>query len=116
MKYKNKLGMFIHWGVYSIWAVQEQYLSRCNMPYEEYEKKAMTFNPEKYDPENWVIAAKNAGMKYICFTTKHHDGFCMWDTKYTDYNIMNTLYKRDVLKMLSNACQKHGMLLSLYYS
>ena len=60
--------------------------------------------------------AKESGMKYICFTTKHHDGFCMWDTKYSDYNIMNTPYGKDVLKMLADACHKHGMLLSLYYS
>ncbi len=116
MIHHNKFGMFIHWGAYSIWGVQEQYLSRSNMPNEEYEKIAMTFNPQNYDPESWVLAAKKAGMKYICFTTKHHDGFCMWDTKYTDYNIMNTPYKKDVLKMLSQLCEKHGILLSLYYS
>jgi alpha-L-fucosidase len=77
---------------------------------------AMQFNPTDYDPEKWVILAKQAGMKYICFTAKHHDGFCMWDTKQTDYNIMNTPYGKDVLKMLADACKKHGLLLSLYYS
>ena len=74
------------------------------------------FNPVSYDPDRWVILAKNAGMKYICFTAKHHDGFCMWDTKQTDYNVMNTPYGKDVLKMLSEACKRHGMLLSIYYS
>ena len=113
---QNKFGMFIHWGVYSMWALQEQAIIRFDMDATEYEKKALEFNPTEYDPEKWVIAAKNAGIKYICFTTKHHDGFCMWDTKYTDYNIMNTTYGKDVLKMLAEACQKHGMLLSLYYS
>ena len=116
MTHENKLGMFIHWGLYSIPAVHEQVIARYDIPNGEYEKYALEFNPTEYDPEDWVLLAKRAGMKYICFTTKHHDGFCMWDTKYTDYNIMNTPYGRDVLKMLADACQKHGMLLSLYYS
>ncbi|MBQ9085174.1 MAG: alpha-L-fucosidase [Clostridia bacterium] len=116
MTHENKFGMFIHWGLYSIPAVHEQVIARYDIPNGEYEKYALEFNPTEYDPEDWVLLAKRAGMKYICFTTKHHDGFCMWDTKYTDYNIMNTPYGRDVLKMLADACQKHGMLLSLYYS
>ena len=116
MIHENKFGMFIHWGAYSLYEEQEQYLARCDMPNAEYEEKVMTFSPVDYDPEEWVIMAKNAGVKYICFTAKHHDGFCMWDTKYTDYSIMNTPYGKDVLKMLANACEKHGILLSLYYS
>lgn len=114
--FDNKLGMFIHWGPYAITGLQEQALARYNIPYDEYESMAMRFNPVDFDPEKWVLLAKKAGMKYICFTTKHHDGFCMWDTKHTDYNIMNTPYGKDTLKMLSDACAKHGMLLSLYYS
>ncbi len=116
MTHENKFGMFIHWGLYAIPAVHEQAIARFDIPNEEYEKYALQFNPTEYDPEDWVLLAKKAGMKYICFTTKHHDGFCMWDTKYTDYNIMNTPYGKDVLKMLADACHKHGMLLSLYYS
>lgn len=116
LKFENKFGMFIHWGVYSVLGLHEQALARYDLDFDEYEKKALSFNPTEYDPEKWVLLAKRAGMKYICFTTKHHDGFCMWDTKQTDYNIMNTPYGKDVLKMLSDACQKHGMLLSLYYS
>lgn len=112
----NKFGMFIHWGLYSVLGAHEQVLARNDMQNKEYEKLINEFNPTNYDPEEWVIMAKNAGMKYICFTTKHHDGFCMWDTKYTDYNIMNTPYGKDVLRMLADACEKHGMLLSLYYS
>ena len=112
----NIFGMFIHWGVYSQLGYQEQALARLNMNNAEYEKLKDTFNPIKYDPEEWVLLAKNAGMKYVCFTTKHHDGFCMWDTKCTDYNIMNTPYSKDVLKLLSDACKKHGMKLSLYYT
>ena len=116
MTHQNKFGMFIHWGIYALTELQEQAFARYDMDREEYESLAAKFNPEKYDPEEWVLLAKNAGMKYICFTTKHHDGFCMWDTKYSDYNIMNTPYGKDVLKMLADACHKHGMLLSLYYS
>lgn len=114
--YENKFGMFVHWGIYAMTELQDQAIIRYSMNVEEYENNAKNFNPVDYDPEKWVLAAKNAGMKYICFTTKHHDGFCMWDTKYTDYNIMNTAYGKDVLKMLADACEKHGMLLSLYYS
>ena len=113
---ENKFGMFIHWGLYSMIGLHEQVIARYNYDKEKYEKLASIFNPTEYNPEEWVLMAKNAGMKYICFTTKHHDGFCMWDTKYTDYNIMNTPYGKDVLKELQFACEKHGMLLSLYYS
>ena len=113
---ENKLGMFIHWGAYSLYGEHEQILARRDLDFSEYESRVMTFDPKRYDPEEWVLLAKRAGMKYICFTAKHHDGFCMWDTKYTDYCIMKTPYGRDVLKMLASACEKHGMLLSIYYS
>ncbi len=112
----NIFGMFVHWGFYSQLALQEQAIARYDMDNAEYEKYMNTFNPTKYNPEEWVLMAKEAGMKYICFTTKHHDGFCMWDTKYTDYNIMNTPYGKDVVKMLADACHKHDMKLSFYYS
>ena len=114
IKFENKFGMFIHWGVYSIVAKHEQVLRL--FAHDEYEKLMHSFNPVNYDPEKWVLLAKEAGMKYICFTAKHHDGFCMWDTKYTDYKITNTPYGKDTLKMLADACKKHGMLLSIYYS
>ena len=116
MTHENKLGMFIHWGFYSMTGLHEQAFARYNLDRESYEALQHQFNPVKYDPEKWVLLAKEAGMKYICFTAKHHDGFCMWDTKYTDYSIMHTPYGKDVLKMLADACHKHGMLLSLYYS
>ena len=116
MTHENKLGMFIHWGPYALTGLQEQALARYDIPHSEYEAQALSFNPTEYDPEKWVLLAKQAGMKYICFTAKHHDGFCMWDTKETDYKITNTPYGKDVLKMLADACEKHGMLLSLYYS
>ena len=116
MNFDNKFGMFIHWGPYATLGLHEQALARYNIPYEEYESMAMQFNPTEYDPEKWVLLAKRCGMKYICFTAKHHDGFCMWNTQQTEYNIMNTPYGKDTLKMLSDACKKHGLLLSLYYS
>ncbi len=116
MTHENKFGLFIHWGIYAQTKLQEQALVRYDLDRTEYEKLQHTFDPVEYDPEKWVLLAKEAGMEYICFTAKHHDGFCMWDTKYTDYNIMNTPYGRDVLKMLADACAKHGMKLSLYYS
>ncbi|MCQ2446612.1 MAG: alpha-L-fucosidase [Clostridia bacterium] len=112
----NKFGMFIHWGIYAVAGLQEQVFARYDMPREEYEKYQEVFDPADYDPEKWVKLAKKAGMEYICFTAKHHDGFCMWDTKYTDYSIMHTPYGRDVLKMLADACRKYDMRLSLYYS
>ena len=86
----NKLGMFIHWGIYAETGLHEQALARYNIPFEEYDDLVERFNPTEYNPEEWVLLAKKAGMQYICFTAKHHDGFCMWDTKYTDYNVMNT--------------------------
>lgn len=116
MTHENMLGMFIHWGIYAQTGLQEQAIARYDMKNEDYERLQHTFNPTEYDPEAWVLLAKRAGMKYICFTTKHHDGFCMWDTKFTEYCIMNTPYGKDVLKMLAEACAKHGMKLSLYYS
>ncbi len=116
MTHENKFGMFVHWGIYAATGIQDQAYARMNMARDEYEAIMHRFNPVKYDPEKWVLLAKEAGMEYICFTAKHHDGFCMWDTKETDYNIMNTPYGKDVLKMLSDACKKHGMKLSLYYS
>ena len=116
MAHNNKFGMFIHWGIYALTGEQDQAFARMNWPRDKYEALMHSFNPVKYNPEEWVLLAKEAGMKYICFTTKHHDGFCMWDTAYSEYKITNTPYGRDVLKMLADACQKHGMLLSLYYS
>ena len=112
----HKFGMFVHWGIYSLTGYHEQVRWRFFTPRTEYRKLMNEFNPVKYDPDEWVRLAKDAGMEYICFTTKHHDGFCMFDTKYTDFNIMNTPYHRDVLKELSEACARGGLALSLYYS
>lgn len=111
-----KFGMFVHWGIYSMTGYHEQVRWRFFTPRAEYRKLMNSFNPTAYDPDEWVALAKNAGMEYICFTAKHHDGFCMFDTKYTDFNIMNTPYGRDILKELSDACKRGGLKLSIYYS
>ena len=111
-----KFGMFVHWGIYSLTGYHEQVRWRYFTPRETYAKLAERFNPTEYDPDKWVALAKAAGMEYICFTTKHHDGFCMFDTKYTDFNIMHTPYGRDVLRELADACERGGIRLSLYYS
>lgn len=115
----KRFGMFIHWGPYAITGWQEQVRMRCGISRQAYRTMAMDFAPTKYDPEAWVRLAKEAGMEYICFTTKHHDGFCMWDTKETDFKITNTACHatgQDVLAELAEACRKYDMALSLYYS
>ena len=114
--FERRLGMFVHWGLYSIHAWHEQELWRQGTPRREYEALMQEFNPVKFDPDQWIDAAEAAGMSYICFTTKHHDGFCMWDTQYTDYSIMHTPYGKDILRELAEACQRRGMGLGLYYS
>jgi alpha-L-fucosidase len=111
-----RFGMFIHWGLYSIPAWHEQIQWRKPMSKSDYIKLVNVFNPLKFDPDKWIDMAQAAGMKYICFTVKHHDGFCMWDTKYTEYNIMNTPYRKDILKMLSEACKRRNFGLCIYYS
>lgn len=114
--FKEKLGMFIHWGIYSQTKWQEQVLWRNRLKRKDYEVLKDSFNPIEYDPEKWLDLAESAGMTFIVFTAKHHDGFCMYDTNYTDYNITNTPYGKDVLKMLSDACKKRGIKLGIYYS
>jgi alpha-L-fucosidase len=120
-----RFGMFIHWGVYSIPAgtykgkqipgIGEWIMEHGDIPVADYEKFAKQFNPVNAD--QWVQIAKNAGMKYIVITSKHHDGFCLWDSKVSDYDIMDTApFKRDILKELSVACKKHGIRLCFYHS
>jgi alpha-L-fucosidase len=114
--FHKRLGLFIHWGIYAIPAVHEQMLWRYDISHEAYEALANSFNPTAFDPEAWLDLAERAGMQFVCITTKHHDGFCMWDTKETDYNIMNTPYGQDALKLFADACHNRGMDLGLYYS
>jgi len=116
--FKNaKFGLFIHWGVYSQLGDGEWVMNNQNISIEEYEKLPSFFNPIDYDADAWVKMAKDAGMKYITITSRHHDGFSMFDSKVTDYTIVKkTPYKKDVLKALSEACKKEGIKLFFYYS
>jgi alpha-L-fucosidase len=112
----DKFGLFIHWGVFSILGDAEWVMNNENIPVKDYTKLMDFFNPTQFDASAWVGMAKNAGMKYITLITRHHDGFSMWNTKYSDFNIMNTPYKKDVVKMIADECHKQGIQLFLYYS
>jgi len=124
-----KFGMMIDWGIYSPrggiapngkpqrHGYTEWYQKANQMPYKEYSKLAGEFHPTKFDAEKWVKIAKNAGMKYITYIAKHHDGFCMFDSAYTKYDLVDaTPFKHDALMDLKKACDKYGLKLCLYYS
>jgi alpha-L-fucosidase len=111
-----RFGMFIHWGPVSLTGHEIGWSRGAETPIAEYDALYKKFNPTKFDADQWVAIAKAAGMKYIVITTKHHDGFCLWDTKLTDYNIMNSPFKRDVVKELSDACKKQDIAFGAYYS
>jgi len=113
---EKRYGLFVHWGIYSVNAWHEQDMWRRSIPRGEYEKLAEKFNPEKFDPDAWLDLAEEAGMQSITITAKHHDGFCMWDTKQTDFNIMNTPYAKDPIAMLAEACHARAFPLRFYYS
>lgn len=109
-------GVFIHWGIYSMFGQGEWYLN-YGPTAKEYAKAARGFFPADFDADEWVKAIKDAGAKYICFTSRHHDGFSMWHTAQSPFNIVDgTPFKRDVIKELSEACQRHDIKLHLYYS
>ncbi len=122
-----RFGMFIHWGLYAVPAgtyngkrvddIGEWIMNNGKIPVKEYEKYADQFNPIGFNADEWVRRAKNAGMKYIVITSKHHDGFCLWDSKVTNYDVMDaTPFKRDILKELAAACKKRGVRLCFYHS
>ena len=112
-----KFGLFIHWGVYSILGDGEWAMNVQQIPIKDYEKLPPEFNPTGFDPKAWVQMAKAAGMNYIVITSKHHDGFAMWDSKVSDYNIVKaTPYGKDVLKMLAEECRQSGIKLFFYHS
>ena len=122
-----KFGMFIHWGLYAVPAgtykgkripfIGEWIMNRGRIPCAVYQQYAKEFNPVKYDPDEWVKLAKAAGMKYIIITSKHHDGFALFDSKATEWDVVDaTPYKKDLLKPLAEACRKHGVKLGFYYS
>jgi alpha-L-fucosidase len=120
------LGQFVHWGVYSIpgghWngkyypGAAEWIRSWSEMPKKEYDNLYKKFNPEKFDPKSWARMAKNMGVRYFIITTKHHDGFCLWPSKFTTYTIESSLYKKDIIKQLVDAYQTEGIDVYLYFS
>ena len=119
--YRNaKFGMFIHWGPYSLASVEASWPIMVPKPggisEADYRALPKRFNPTKFDPDAFVDLARTAGQEYMVFTTKHHDGFCMFDTSYTDYKITNTPYGKDIVAALAKACMKDGMPLGFYYS
>jgi len=111
-----RFGMFIHWGPVSLTGKEIGWSRGKGTPIEVYDHLYQQFNPTNFNADDWVSIAKAAGMKYIVLTTKHHDGFCLWDTKQTDYNIMHTPFHRDVVKELAAACKKQGIAFGAYYS
>ena len=112
-----KFGLFVHWGIYSVRGRGEWALYNDRIPLTSYEKLARFFNPTEFDPKEWVALVKAAGMKYVTITSKHHDGFAMFDSKISDWDIVDrTPYGKDVLKMLADECHKEGIKLFFYHS
>ena len=112
-----KFGIFLHWGIYSMFGQGEWYMQNANLDWKEYQKAASGFYPSRFNARQWVEAIKGSGAKYITFTSRHHDSFSMWGTKASDYNIVDaTPYGRDVIKELAGECQRQGIRLHLYYS
>lgn len=115
---EKRFGLFIHWGLYSVGGICEWERERHvhGTPKEKYDEYITKFRAEKFNPAAWIDFAQGAGMEYIVFTTKHHDGFCLWDSKETDYNIMHTPFGRDALRELADECHKRDFPLVLYHS
>ena len=114
---EDRFGIFIHWGLYSVYGQGEWYMQNAGLDRDEYAKVADAFYPHRFNAKKWVSLVKASGAKYICITTRHHDSFSMWDTKYSDYNIVDaTPFKRDILKEIAKECKKQDIALHLYYS
>lgn len=113
----SKFGIFIHWGIASVFGQGEWYLHRAQLNHQEYKKAADAYYPHRFDAKEWVKAIKDSGAKYITFVSRHHDGFSMWDTAYSDYDIVDaTPYKRDIIKALARECHRQDIRLHFYYS
>ena len=113
----NKFGIFLHYGIYSMMADGEWIMNNRNINYKEYAKLAEGFYPSKFNAAEWVSAIKASGAKYICITTRHHDGFSMFDSKVTDYTVTKASpFKRDIIKELADECHKQGITINFYYS
>jgi len=119
-----RFGMFIHWGLYAIpageWRGETKHAEwirhTARIPIDEYDKLVPQFNPVKFNADEWVRMARDAGMRYLVITSKHHDGFCLWDSRYTDYDVMSTPFQRDILKELADACRRQGVRMCFYHS
>ena len=119
-----RFGLFLHWGLYAIpagtWGENtshgEWIRNTAHIPLEKYGEFVGQFHPSHFDPAKWVRAAKEAGMKYIVITSKHHDGFCLFDSKQTDFDVMSTPFRRDIMKALADECRRQGMKMCWYYS
>ena len=113
----DRFGMFIHWGLYALPARHEWVQQREQIDHDTYKKKYFDlFNPDLYHPEEWASAAKEAGMKYVVLTAKHHEGFCLWDTKTSDFNAAKTPYGKDLIKPFVEACRKNDLKVGFYFS
>lgn len=113
----RRFGIFLHWGIYSMFGQGEHYMTNAGINRGEYAKAAYGFFPSRFNAKEWVTAFKQAGAKYICFTTRHHDGFSMFATKQSDYNIVDgTPFRRDVLRELTDECRRQGLAVHFYYS
>jgi alpha-L-fucosidase len=111
-----RFGMFIHWGLYALPARHEWVKNRERMTDEQYRKYFELFDPDLYNPREWARMAKSAGMKYVVLTAKHHEGFCLWDSKYTDYKATNTPFGKDLIKEYVEAFRSEGLKVGFYYS
>jgi alpha-L-fucosidase len=112
----DRLGLFVHWGLYALGARHEWLMNRERIQTKTYERYARYFEPDLFDPVDWAQQAKRAGMKYVVLTTKHHEGFCLWDSKLTDYTVMNTPYGKDILAQYVDAVWAAGLKVGLYHS
>ncbi|MGE4565870.1 MAG: alpha-L-fucosidase, partial [Victivallaceae bacterium] len=113
---RDRFGMFIHWGLYAMAARHEWVRNYEEINDADYRIYFELFNPDLFRPAEWARAAKAAGMKYFVITTKHHEGFCLWDTKYTDYKVTNTPAGRDLLREVVDAFRAEGLKVGFYYS
>lgn len=113
---RDRFGMFVHWGPVTLRGTEIGWSRDHEVPISDYDSLYKEFDPVLFNAGDWVKTAKNAGMKYLTITARHHDGFCLWPTKFTDYNIMNTPFKKDVVGALSAACKKQGIRFCIYYS
>ncbi|MEV6413775.1 alpha-L-fucosidase [Kribbella sp. NPDC051718] len=112
----DRFGMFIHWGLYALPARHEWVKNRERMTDAQYDRYFERFDPDLYDPREWARSAKRTGMRYVVLTTKHHDGFCLWDSALTEYKVTNTPYGRDLLQPFVEACRAEGLKVGFYHS